>query len=109
WIIGRADDARSNALVLAALGARHRALPNIALLLLAAGLIGGAKRGPTRIVTAVACFGLLVAWAPGFRIPPFPDLQWPVWAARLDEKLATGSRDRLVIPSHPAPFFNIVV
>jgi hypothetical protein len=94
---------------LTALTARHRALPNIALLLLAAGIIDGTERVRTRVVAAGACAGLLFVWAYGFRIQPFPDLHWPLWASRLDEKLASGSSERLVIPSHPAPFFNIIV
>lgn len=96
-----------NLSVLQALGTRHRALPNFALLLAAAALIDGATRAHIRAATAAAvCALLLFAWAPEFRIPPFPDRQWPHWAARLDEKLASGSRAPLVIPSHP-PFFNI--
>jgi len=92
-----------------ALGTRHRALPNVALLLVAAGIIDGARLLRVRAsAAAVTCAGLVLAWAPEFRVPPFPDLQWPVWAARLDRKLASASREALVIPSHP-PFFEIVI
>jgi hypothetical protein len=92
-----------------ALGTRHRALPNVALLLVAAGIIDGARLLRVRAsAAAVTCAGLVLAWAPEFRVPPFPDLQWPVWAARLDRKLASASREPLVIPSHP-PFFEIVI
>jgi hypothetical protein len=89
------------------LGLRHRMVPSIALVLLAAGLFDGARRSPTRIA-ALAAAGLLAAsWAPGFRLPPVPDLNWPLWAARLDRKLASGSREPLVIPSYPPRFFDI--
>jgi hypothetical protein len=92
-----------------ALGTRHRALPNVAMVLAAAGVIDGARRLRVRAVAAgVTCAGLLFAWTPDFRVPPFPDLQWPVWAARLDRKLAAGSREPLVIPSHPR-FFDIAI
>ena len=92
-----------------ALGTRHRALPNVALLLAAAGLVDGARRQRVRAATAViSSAALLVAWGPEFRIPPFPDLQWPVWAARLDRKLASASPEPLVIPSHP-PSFEIAI
>src|SRR5262245_982489 len=92
-----------------ALGTRHRALPNVPMGLAAAGVIDGARRLRFRAVAiAVTCTGLLFAWTPEFRVPPFPDLQWPVWAARLDRKLAAGSREPLVIPSHPL-FFEIAI
>jgi hypothetical protein len=91
------------------LSTRHRSLPNIALLLVAAGIVDGATGAPTRVAAAAMIWaGLLFAWTPEFRVPPFPDLQWPVWAARLDDKLASGSRAPLVIPSHPT-FFDIVI
>jgi len=91
------------------LGTRHRALPNLALLLLAAGIIDGTEQRRVRVVTTVvACVGLLLAWVPGFRVPAAPDCQWPLWAARLDRKLAAGSREPLVIPSCP-PFFDIAI
>jgi hypothetical protein len=92
-----------------ALGTRHRALPNVALLLAAAGLVDGVRRPRVRAAIAViVSAALLVAWGPEFRIPPFPDLQWPVWAARLDRKLASASPGPLVIPSHP-PSFEIAI
>jgi hypothetical protein len=91
--------------VLDALGTRHRALPNLALLLLAAGVVDAAQRQQARVAAAVVTStAFLFAWAPTFRIPPYPDLRWPVWAARLDHKLASGSHEPLVIPLHPAPF-----
>jgi hypothetical protein len=55
----------------------------------------------------VACVGLTAAWAPQFRVRPFPDMQWPLWASRLEEKLDSGSREPFVIPSHPHPQFDI--
>ena len=91
--------------VLDALGTRHRVLPNLALLLLAAGVVDAAQLQHTRVAAAaVASAAFLFAWAPTFRIPPYPDLRWPLWAARLDQKLASGSREPLVIPLHPVPF-----
>jgi hypothetical protein len=60
----------------------HRAVPRAVL----AGLV----------VTAIAW-----AWWPSIAIVPLADLQWPVWAARLETKLSTGSREPLVIPVHP--------
>jgi len=84
---------------------RYRALPNFAMLLAVAGFLDGAQHARTRVaVVAVACTGLLLAWAPEFRIPPLPDLRWPIWAARLEHKLASGSREPLVIPSFPPTF-----
>ncbi len=89
------------------LGPRHRVLPNLALVLAAAALADGARRPRTRAVVAtLALLALLGAWTPELRVEPFPNLQWPRWAARLDEKLATGSREPLVIPSHP-PYFEL--
>ena len=93
--------------ILQALAVRHRALPNFALLLAAAAIIDGAEQVRIRVAaTVVACAGLLFAWTSEFRVPPFPDRHWPLWAARLDQKLASGSREPLVIPSHPV-FFDI--
>src|SRR5262249_31014948 len=41
----------------------------------------GARGARTRIATgAVACTGIVLAWAPEFRIGAFPDLYWPMWA-----------------------------
>jgi hypothetical protein len=92
-----------------ALGTRHRALPNVAMVLAAAGVIDGARRRSVRVMAAtITCGGLLFAWSPEFRVPPFPNLQWPVWAARLDRKVASGSGEPLLIPSHP-PFFKIAI
>jgi hypothetical protein len=89
---------------------RHRAFSNVAFLIAVAAMVDGARRVRTRIIAAsVACLGLLFAWGPEFRLPPFPDLQWPLWAARLEEKLAAGSRQRFVIPSHPQQGFQIVI
>jgi hypothetical protein len=83
-------------------GPRHLALANVAILLAVAGIVDGARRIRTRIAAAsVACLALLVAWAPQFRVPPFPDLHWPAWAARLEQKVESGSREPLVIPSFP--------
>jgi hypothetical protein len=91
--------------VLAALGTRHRVLPNLALLLLAAGIVDSARRQRARVAAVVvASAAFLLAWMPNFRIPPYPDLRWPLWAARLDQKLASGSREPLVIPLHPPTF-----
>lgn len=89
------------------LGSRHRVVPSVALVLIAAALIDGAQRARIRVAAAAAYVGLLVAGAPEFRIAPLPDLHWPLWAARLDKKLASGSREPLVIPSHPARLFDI--
>jgi hypothetical protein len=92
--------------VLNALGTRHRVLPNLALLLVAAGIVDGAQRRRVRVAATVAASAaFLFAWVPGFRIPPYPDLRWPLWAARLDQKLVSGSREPLVIPLHPSTFF----
>jgi len=89
---------------------RHRAFPNAALLLAVAAIVDGARRSRTRVVAAVvACLGLVFAWGPEFRLEPFPDLQWPLWAARLEAKLASGSREPLVIPSYPQLGFQIVI
>ncbi len=95
--------------VLEALGSRHRFVPYVALVLVAAGIIDGAQRARIRVgATVVACAALLFAWTPGFRVPPFPDLDWPLWAARLDRKIASGSREPLVIPSHPFSFEIVI-
>jgi hypothetical protein len=88
---------------------RHRVLAYVALLLVAAAIIDGVERVRLRIAAALAaCATLVFAWSPVFRVQPFPDLRWPYWAARLDEKLTSGSREPLVIPSYP-PYFNIVI
>jgi hypothetical protein len=84
------------------LSPRYRVLPNAALVLVAASIIDGANRMRTRVAAGVACAGLLFAWTPEFRVPPFPDRNWPLVAARLDKKLASGSHEPLVIPSHPS-------
>ncbi len=107
-VYGTIPNLRPSTLV--ALGSRHRHVPEVALLLLAAGIIDGARQVGSRVAASVvACTGLLIAWAPHFRVPPPPDCHWPLWAARLDRKLTTGSRERLVIPSCSPPFFDIVV
>lgn len=86
------------------LGHRYPALPYVALLLAAAGIIDGALRTRTQVVAvAVACAGLL-AWAPDFHVLPFTDLKWPLWAARLEGKFVSGTREALVIPVYPPPF-----
>jgi hypothetical protein len=91
--------------VLQAFGTRHRVLPHVALLLVAAALVDAAPRRRTRVATAVvSSAALLLAWAPQFRIPAYPDHRWPFWAAALDRKLASGSRGPLLIPLHPPPF-----
>jgi hypothetical protein len=82
---------------------RYRLLPHAALVLAVAAIIDSARHVRTRAVAiAFACAGLL-AWAPEFRIPPFLDEQWPVWAAKLEKKLASGNRDPLIIPINPRP------
>ena len=92
--------------VLSDLSTRHRVLPHLALLLIAAGIVDAAQRQRVRVAaTVVASAAFLFAWVPSFRISPYPDLRWPIWAARLDQKLASGSREPLVIPLHPATFF----
>jgi hypothetical protein len=80
----------------------------VGILLAVAAIIDGAGRVRARAIAAfVACLGLTAAWAPQFRVRPFPDMQWPLWAARLEEKLDSGSREPFVIPSHPHPHFDI--
>ena len=86
-------------------GPRHRTMANAGLLLLVASLLDGARRAWTGIATAtVAGVGLLLSWGPGFRVPPYPDLQWPMWAAWLEQKVESGSREPLVIPSYPVTY-----
>jgi hypothetical protein len=80
---------------------RYRLLPHAALVLAVAAIIDSARHVRTRSVAiAFACAGLLT-WAPEFRIPPYLDEQWPVWAAKLEQKLASGNRDPMVIPINP--------
>ncbi len=87
------------------IGPRHRAVANAGLLLLVAGLVDGARHAGTRIAAAVvAGVGLLAAWGTQLRVPAYPDLRWPLWAARLEEKLATGNREPLIIPSYPVTY-----
>lgn len=93
---------------LAIVGVRHRALANVALLLVVAGLLDGARRARTRIAALAAAAVVVAAWAPELRLPPSPDVRWPIWAARLEHKLASGSREPLVIPAYP-PSFKIVL
>jgi hypothetical protein len=47
---------------------------------------------------------IALAWWPTFAIAPLPDRHWPLWAARLEAKLDTGSREPLIIPMNPAVF-----
>jgi hypothetical protein len=82
---------------------RHYAVFPTALILLAITVTVDGVRGavprivlPSLVVTAIAW-----AWWPSIAIEPLADLQWPVWAARLETKVATGSREPLVIPAHP--------
>jgi hypothetical protein len=94
---------------LGVIGPRHRALPGVAMLLALSALLDGARPGRARgAVAAVACIGLVAAWGPEFRIAPYPNLNWPFWAARLEAALASGVPERLVIPSYP-PGFEIVL
>jgi hypothetical protein len=95
--------------VFAVLGPRHRALAVFAVLLLVAVVIDQARRTAVRLATAVVA-GLVLAlvWVGQFRVAPSRDVHWQVWAARLEQKLATGSPEPLVIPSDP-PAFEIRV
>jgi hypothetical protein len=84
---------------------RYRVLPYFALVLAAAAIIDSARHSATRVAAAlvVGCIGLF-AWAPGFRIPPFTDYGWPLWADRLEHEIRDGTRDPLVIPINPEPY-----
>jgi hypothetical protein len=82
---------------------RHYAVFPTALALLAITVtIDGVRMvAPRAILTALVGTAIAWAWWPSIVIAPLDDLHWPVWAARLETKLATGSREPLVIPVHP--------
>jgi hypothetical protein len=86
------------------IGWRHRALANVAILLAVAALLDGARRLRSRVAALVACTGLLLAWGPEFPVPAFPDLRWPMWAARIEHHLASARSGPLVVPSHPPTY-----
>lgn len=54
-----------------------------------------------RVATALAVGVLVLAWWPTFRIAPLQDVRWPLFAARLEQRRATGSRAPLSIPGNP--------
>jgi hypothetical protein len=84
------------------LASRYEVIPPLALVLGAAGMIDAARRRRTGIV--IVTTALAVVWAAQFRLPPFVNNDWPLWADRLERKLASGSTERLAIPINPAPW-----
>jgi hypothetical protein len=59
-------------------------------------------------VGAVALWAVIAcAWGPSFALPPLADLQWPMWAARLEAKVASGSDTLLTIPVNGAQRIEI--
>jgi hypothetical protein len=83
---------------------RYRVLPDAALVLVVVGIIDGARRLRTRAAAAIVAGAVLLAWAPELRIPPFVDYHWSLWAARIEQELASGTGKRLVIPINPKPY-----
>jgi hypothetical protein len=64
--------------------------------------LDGLPRGRLRILAGTGVLILLVsAWSTQFVVPPFIDHEWPVWAVRLERKLATRSMAALSIPMNP--------
>jgi hypothetical protein len=51
--------------------------------------------------TVLVCAAIAWAWAPSFSMR-YSDLHWPMWAARLEAKMSSGSDEPLVIPVNGA-------
>jgi hypothetical protein len=81
---------------------RYLVFPAALLVLLAVIVVDGLS--PRRMRLGAAALWAIVgcAWGPSFALPPLADLQWPVWAARLEAKVASGSDTRLTIPVNGA-------
>src|SRR5262249_23492172 len=81
---------------------RYLVFPTALVVLLMLILVDGLS--PRRMRLGAVTLGTVVgcAWAPSFALPPLADLQWPMWAARLDAKVASGSDTRLTIPVNGA-------
>jgi len=77
---------------------RYLVFPTALVVLLMLILVDGLS--PRRMRLGAVTLGTVVgcAWAPSFALPPLADLQWPMWAARLEAKVASGSDTRLTIP-----------
>ena len=79
------------------------ALVVLLMLIVVDGLSARRRRlGAVTLGTIVTC-----AWAPSFSLPPLADLQWPMWAARLEAKVASGSDTLLTIPVNGAQRIKI--
>lgn len=86
---------------------RYLVFPAALVVLLMLILVDGLS--PRRMRLGAVTLGAVVAcaWAPSFSLPPLADLQWPMWAARLEAKVASGSDTLLTIPVNGAQRIKI--
>jgi hypothetical protein len=81
---------------------RYLVFPAVLVVLFVVIVVDGLSARRMRL-GAVALWAVIIcAWAPSFALPPLTDLQWPMWAERLEAKVASGSDSRLVIPVNGA-------
>jgi len=81
---------------------RYTIFPMTMLVLGVVAALDGLPAGMTRRLAGVALAGWFVwAWSSRFAVRPFIDQHWPHHATRLEQKLASGSREPLIIPMNP--------
>jgi len=81
---------------------RYLVFPAALVVLLVVIVVDGLSPRPMRLGAAALWAIVACAWGPSFALPPLADLQWPMWAARLEAKVASGSDTRLTIPVNGA-------
>jgi len=82
---------------------RYTIVPAALLALAAVAIVDALETSRQRLVaTAGLAIVFACAWGAYFIVPPFVDYDWPTWAGRLEEKLASHSLEPLVIPMNPS-------
>jgi hypothetical protein len=90
-----------------ALSSRYGLFPTCCgLLSICVTLDGLAKPRCRRLAIAGTGALLALAWQATFQIPPAPDMRWPSFAARLQEKLDSGSLGSPDIPDSLIPWLR---
>lgn len=80
---------------------RYAVFPTALAVLTLLVLLDDLPQWPRRVCGAVVAVVLAVLWQPSFAVEPLRDVEWPTWAGRLEQKLASGSRVPMSIPSNP--------
>jgi hypothetical protein len=81
---------------------RYTVFPAAMLVLSLVAAVDGIPSARGRAI-ATAMLAMLFVWAWGLSFPvrPFVDQGWPLWSARLENKLAFGTLEPLIIPMNP--------